>query len=161
MKLLLQSDSGQRTADSGPRRPLLSAVRCLLSVPCLLSLLACASTPPPAPPSLQIALNGQVIDRQFREIVVTIVNDGTTPLYGFPVEVDIPPSLAIIRESHEGALDLRGTDAGTYHYVVSRLDPGAHVVARFPFRRESSAALAAADVRVVAAGIESRRTFSE
>jgi hypothetical protein len=154
MKLLLRSDSGRR------RSPL-SAVRCLLSIPALLSLLACASTPPPAPPSLQIVLNGQVIDRQFREIVVTVINDGRTPLYGFPVEVDIPPSLAIIRESHEGALDLRGTGDGRYHYVVSRLDPGAHVVARFPFRRESAAALAAADVRVVAAGIESRRAFSE
>jgi len=156
MKLLFGPDSGQQTADSGCRPYLLSAVCCLLSI-----LTACASAPPPAPPSLHIDINGQVIDRQLREIVVTVINDGTAALVGFPVEVDIPAGLAIIRESHEGALDLREAAGGKYSYTVRQLEPGAHVIARFPFRREASAALAGADVRVVAAHVESRRTLSE
>jgi len=120
---------------------------------------ACVTIPPP--PTLQVQISGQVIDRQFREIVVTVINDGTTRLYDFPVVITMPPKLAVIRESHEGGLDLQKEGAGTYRYVVRRLDPSAHVTARFPFRREASAALAGAEVRVVAANVESRRTFSE
>src|SRR4051812_3439131 len=130
---------------------LLSAVCCLLSIACHV----------PPPPSLQVQINGQVIDRQFREIVVTVINDGTSPLYGFPVEVDIPAALAVIRESHEGGLELRQESGGKYRYTVAQLAPGARVTARFPFRRESSAALAGADVRVIAANVESRRSLSE
>lgn len=137
--------------DSRRTKHLLSAICYLLSLACRV----------PPPPSLQVQINGQVIDRQFREIVVTVINDGTTPLYGFPVEVDIPAGLAVIRESHEGGIELKQESGGKYRYTVAQLAPGARVTARFPFRRESSGALAGADVRAVAANIESRRTFSE
>ena len=150
--MLLQSDSRQRTADSGFGALLLSAVCCLLSI---------ASCTPPPPPHLQLQIAGQVIDRQLREIVVTVINDGATPLYAFPVEIDLPANLTIIRESHEAGLELRSTRDGVYRYTVAQLAPNDHVTARFPFRREASAALAGADIRVMAANIEARRALSE
>jgi len=153
MKTLLVADSSGQIADSRRLVLLLSAICCLLSVT------ACVSAPPP--PSLQIQISGQVIDRQFREIVVTIINDGPASLHDVPVEIDIPAGLAIIREAHEGGLELRTEGGGKYRYIVRQLQPGAHATARFPFRREASAALSGADVRVVAASVKSRRTFPE
>jgi hypothetical protein len=154
MKTLLVSDSRQQTADSRRGGRLLSAVCCLLSFTA-----ACASAPPP--PSLQIQISGQVIDRQFREVVVTIINDGAASLHDVPVEIDVPAGLAIIREAHEGGLELHTEGGGKYRYIVRQLQPGARATARFPFRRETSAALAGADVRVVAANVKSQRTFPE
>ena len=149
--MLLQSDSRRQIADSRIVVLLLSAICYLLSPSC---------TPQP-PPHLQLQIAGQVIDRQLREIVVTVINDGATPLYGFPVEIDLPANLTIIRESHEVGLELRSTRDGVYRYMVAQLAPNEHVTARFPFRREASAALAGADIRVVAANIEARRALSE
>jgi hypothetical protein len=153
MKTLFGSDSSGQIADSRDADLLLSASCCLLSVT------SCVSAPPL--PSLRIQISGQVIDRQFREIVVTIINDGAAALHDVPVEIDIPAALAIIREAHEGGLELRTESGGKYRYIVRQFQPGARVTARFPFRREASSALAGADVRVVAANVKSRRTFPE
>jgi hypothetical protein len=129
-----------------------------LSVLTSILLAACASAPPPA---LLIGINGQVIDRQFRELVVTVSNGGSTVLHDVAVEVTLPPDLAIIKESHDEAMRLRTQKNGGFSYSIETLAPGTQTVARYPFRRQSAFALAGREVKVVAGGVEMRRTISE
>ncbi len=92
------------------------------------------------------------------ELVVTITNDGTAVTEEIPVKIQLPATLAVIRESHEG-MTLRGERDGTYEYATRRLNPGERVIARFPFRRDGERALIGGEVHVVAGTTEFRRSL--
>jgi hypothetical protein len=120
-----------------------------MKIPCLALaalLAACATAPPPAPP-LRIDLSGQVIDRQFRELVVHVTNAGDATLRDVAIEITLPAALPLLREPVPPRVT---RDAHVYAIHVGELAPGAATAVHFPFRTSASAALAERPVHVVA-----------
>lgn len=132
----------------------------------LIFLLGCASTPAVTPP-IAIEINGQTIDRQFRELVVRATNSGPSTLDGVRLEVSLPSSLPLLRESHSTGVRLRSSatarDARLYVYALPPLAPGATASAHFPFRTQALGILEGQRMNVVArAGrgtVEASRAF--
>jgi len=114
----------------------------------------CASHPVPAAPSLRIDVAGQVIDRQFREVVVSLANTGAAAAGPTRLEVALPQQLPVIHESHDRNLILEkdgvSDAAHTYLYVVSSIEPGGRAVARFPFPRQGEMVLRKGEITVTA-----------
>jgi hypothetical protein len=127
----------------------------------------CASATPPSPPAVEIRINGQMIDRQFRELVVHATNAGTETLRQVRLEITVPESLPVIHEGHSTGMELRSAKrshhARCYVYGLPPLAPGATVAAHFPFRSQALGLLAGQHVKVVARGrrgaVEAARAF--
>lgn len=103
---------------------------------------------------MRIDINGQVVDRQFRELVVRATNTGATPLQHVTLDVVLPESLPVIGNRQPESMDLETTTLSggrrVYTYAIRSLAPGAAAVARFPFRTQSTPALEHNEVSVVA-----------
>jgi hypothetical protein len=127
-------------------------------------LAACASSPAPRA-ELRVAIAGQVVDRQFRDLVVTLSNAGSVAVHEITLDVELPASLHILSESHGADVTLRdertANSTHTYIYEVHKLAAGASVVTHLPFRRESSRELAGREVRAIARGRESGETIAK
>lgn len=128
-----------------------------LVIAALVTLAACtATTPPPpsGPPTVEIHIGGQVVDRQLREVVVLFANFGTKPLQDIRVAVELPSELANINEMHEPAAHLEQRMATgsnvRYEYAIRRLPAGSTVTVRFPFRREHLGVLSRSAIRATA-----------
>jgi len=143
---------------------MVTRIRKLLPVALLALHCASATTTPP----LRIDINGQTIDRQFRELVVRATNDGTDTLRGLRLEVTLPESLAVIGNGqHAERMELRRTKLDgsnrVYAYALPPLAPGTTAAAHFPFRTQALAALEGHEIHVVArlgsAKIETKRIF--
>jgi hypothetical protein len=123
----------------------------------LLALLfvSCVSAPKP-PAALRVTIGGQVIDRQFREVVVTLTNAGPAATGDLELAIEVPEALVLVDESHSPQLTPRERSAlngiRMFRYDVAELFAGATVSVHLPFRRQSSSALSGATVRSVVTG---------
>jgi hypothetical protein len=136
----------------------------VLAAALAIALASCASAPPLP---LRIDVHGQVVDRQFRELVVRATNDGPSTLRNVHLDVAVPQSLPVIGDSQAESMTLDSTEAAgdqrIYHYTIPSLAPGRTAVAHLPFRTSSMATIEGKELTVTArlgsAKVETKRTL--
>ena len=125
---------------------------------------SCASAPPFP---LRIDISGQVIDRQFRELVVHATNTGTSTLRDVRLMVTLPESLPVIGRDHTESMTLENIETAgaqrVYRYAIAALPPAGTAAAHFPFRTSSMGTIEAKTMTVTArmgsAVVETKRMF--